>query len=195
MAIFRVVALAALFVGSSILAEQAQGCDSNYPWLCKPVPPVEAAEPASKPLATGAKRRATVKTAKPAAERMTRKETGAAQEGAARREVLRTRSAPAQRPAVAPIRSEAQPAIAVAPQSTTTTNTDFPPAQTLERIIKLLPRLSIAERAELSERLREIEREHAMRSPTATELELGAVGTASSPSGTGRGFPSTQTLE
>jgi hypothetical protein len=71
MMIFRVAALAALFVGSSILAEQAQACDSNYPWLCKPVPMVES---------TGAKRRAAVKTAKPAAERVTRKEAAARRE-------------------------------------------------------------------------------------------------------------------
>jgi hypothetical protein len=126
MATFRVAALAALFVGSSILAEQAQGCDSNYPWLCKPVPPVEAAKPASKP-------RPAVKTPKPATEHVTRKEKRDAQKEAARPEVLPTPSLPSEGPAVAPIPSKEQSAIEVAPQSVTTPNKDFPPAQTLER--------------------------------------------------------------
>jgi hypothetical protein len=97
MAKFRRAALAALFVAFSGLAAPAQACDSNYPWLCKPVPPIEppeAAEPAAKPLPINSKRRA----AKAATERATRKEKRT-EKAAARRHFQRTRQARAERAA------------------------------------------------------------------------------------------------
>src|SRR5262247_219242 len=51
MATFRIIAVMLAVAGSVVLAH-AQGCDSPYPWLCKPVPsidPPETAEPSKQP--------------------------------------------------------------------------------------------------------------------------------------------------
>jgi hypothetical protein len=53
MATFRIIAVMLAVAGSVVLAH-AQGCDSPYPWLCKPVPsidPPETAEPSNQPAA------------------------------------------------------------------------------------------------------------------------------------------------
>jgi hypothetical protein len=100
MAKFKRAALAALFVALSGLTAPAQACDSNYPWLCKPVPPVEppeAAEPAAKPLQINSKRRA-AKAGRQADERATRKEKRT-EKAEARRHLLRARKARAERAA------------------------------------------------------------------------------------------------
>jgi hypothetical protein len=54
MAFLRTVALAAPVVALMLPGLPAHACDSNYAWLCKPVPSIDASEPtetrASKPL-------------------------------------------------------------------------------------------------------------------------------------------------
>lgn len=71
----RAVFVAAALAGLLVAGSPARACDTNYPWLCKPVPSTDSAEaaPESKPLpitsrrAAAATRRAQARAAKAAA--------------------------------------------------------------------------------------------------------------------------------
>jgi len=101
MATFRIMAIALAVVGSAVLAPalaRAQGCDSPYPWLCKPVPsidPPETAEPskqpAGKPLPIAARDAGMKRSAKTAHAAQPRKRS--ARKAASRRWALRARHA------------------------------------------------------------------------------------------------------
>jgi hypothetical protein len=65
----RIVTIAAVLAALMIVGTPAHACDSNYPWLCKPVPSIdppesaaEPAKPAAKPLEI-ANRRGAARTA------------------------------------------------------------------------------------------------------------------------------------
>jgi hypothetical protein len=110
MTIRRTVALAAPVAALMLSALPAHACDSNYPWLCKPVPSVDSSETteaskATKPLPITSQHK-DARAAKPAAKRAAAKPAKAnakvqhaaqarvkqaARQAAARRLVLRAR--------------------------------------------------------------------------------------------------------
>lgn len=55
MAIVRTAAVAAAVACLTLLGTPAHACDSNYPWLCKPVPSIDPPEAATEPSKAAAK--------------------------------------------------------------------------------------------------------------------------------------------
>jgi hypothetical protein len=101
MAIPRTVAFAALVAALLLPALPAYACDSNYPWLCKPIPSIEPSEPAetkpSKPLPITSQRRDTIKAAKARAAAVKSTKAKVVQRSAQTRVKQAARKAPARR--------------------------------------------------------------------------------------------------
>jgi hypothetical protein len=122
MAIFRTVALAAPVAALMLPGLPAHACDSNYPWLCKPVPSIDSSEAETKPAkplpitsqrkdASAAKAKAAAKPAKAKVQRSAQARVKqVARKPPARRLVLRPRhqnvaAAPLEDPIVTPSES------------------------------------------------------------------------------------------
>src|SRR5215470_9800679 len=137
MATFRIMAIALAVVGSAVLAPalaRAQGCDSPYPWLCKPVPsidPPETAEPnkqpAAKPLPIAARDAGVKRSAKTAHAAQPRKRS--ARKAASRRWALRARHAKVVAARAAAETAEVKSSRSPRPPSAETGRVERPPAE------------------------------------------------------------------